>query len=179
MKQVGEVSPKVGTYNRILKACAKVGDIESAKRMFKHMIDVNKITPDDCSWTTLCHCAKSAGDLYFAETILQKWLATMSSLKPHELSKVDPYLFNHLIEAYRRKQEVQAAENIFNRISKSGLRPSAYSYYLMILIAGDHQDFARLEHYLRLMLERNVKIDGHCWKTIAVFISIQLYLSFL
>lgn len=167
MKNHGGISPTTGTYNRLLKACSVMGNIDQAETIFK-CIAGSGLVPNEYSYSTLGLCALRANEPKHAERILDSWL---DSLTEETRPLARPYLFNHMLHTYFQGKDLIAFNRLFMKLSESGVKPDVYSFSTVVKFANERLDFKTIEDSTVLMLSMGVSITHYHWRLMMVRIS--------
>jgi len=116
------------TYNAVMSACMKSGDVNRAEKWLKKMQDAG-IHPDVVSYNTVITAFAKAGDLPRAE----EWLQRMDE------AGITPNLvpFLCMMTVHSQRGNVREVERLFAQVLRRRLRPDARFVSAIILAYGN------------------------------------------
>lgn len=111
-------------YNSILDVCIKCGELATAERLLREMLEPeSSVKPDLITFSTVLKGYCQAGDL---EEALQVAVA----IKDHGLQS-DELVYNTLMDACVKAGDVAAGVGLFEEMVQSGVQPSAATHRIL------------------------------------------------
>lgn len=141
--------PDTVSYNLVIRACAKKGDIKGAENWLKRM-KTNGVEATVCSYNTVLDACAKADNAEACEALLEKMLER-GDCKANVIS------YATAIYAWARRGEEGRAEFWLNQMMGVGIEPDAVSYNSMIHACGVGGKPARAEHWLAEMLAKGLE----------------------
>jgi pentatricopeptide repeat protein len=132
MKQNGT---KVGlvTFNTLIDACSRVGDMETAARLFADLVaDKHGVVPDLITYSTLVKGYCVNGDLEQAMQLFT--LMRKKGIAP------DAIVYNSLLDGCAKKQMRGLCEQVFADMETAGIAASPYSASILVKLYGRCRD---------------------------------------
>lgn len=131
------------TYNSLIDVCVRCNKIHKAWALVKEMLEgqtPETPRPDNFTFSTLMKGIKPT-DLYcFGPSNnmgeLNKAFSLLNELKQRGYVKPDEILYNCLIDACVRFNDLQRAMLVFNQMQAEGISPSSVTYGIIIKSFG-------------------------------------------
>jgi len=120
---------KVGLviFNTLIDACCRVGDMDSAARLFRDMMEADCL-PDLITYSTLIKGYCGRGELEEAMELFA--LMRNKGITP------DAIVFNSLLDGCAKQQRINLCEKVFEDMIAAGIAPSNYSASILIKLYG-------------------------------------------
>lgn len=153
-----ELQPNDITFNTMIDACMKAGNMKLSFDLFEEMQLKYGITPDIFTYSSLIKGIKSPENIN-AENNLKKILSLLEQIKENELVKGDEILYNCVIDACFKFGDYYQALQVYHDMLSFDIKPSAVTYGIMIKGYGQ---FKKLEKVLELyekMICENLKLN--------------------
>lgn len=138
----GCCKPDSVSYNLVIRACAKQGDLKGAERWFSHM-EAESVEATLCSYNTVLDACAKTGNCEACESWLQKMLD--KGIRPSIIS------YATAIYARARRGDEAMAEVWFRKMIAAGIEPDAVCYNSMIHACSVTGHAAAAEHWLQEM----------------------------
>merc|ERR1719163_2107110 len=119
------------TYNTLIDACARVGEMTKAAAVFRDMCD-RGTDPDLITYSTIIKGYCVQGDLEQAIQLFS--LMRKRGLKP------DAILFNSILDGCARKQMRTLTEQVLEDMEKEGVPPSNFTLSILVKLYGRCKD---------------------------------------
>ncbi len=136
------LKPKDVTYNSLIDVCVRCNKIHKAWSLLKEMFegDADTPKPDNFTFSTLMKGIKP-DDLYcFGPSNnmseLNKAFTLLNELKQRGYVKPDEILYNCLIDACVRFNDLTRAMKVFYQMQEEGISPSSVTYGIIIKSFG-------------------------------------------
>merc|ERR1719284_601887 len=126
MKNQGSACNLV-TYNTLIDACARVGDMTKATALFRDMCE-RGVDPDLITYSTIIKGYCVQGDLEQAIQLFT--LMRKRSIKP------DAILFNSILDGCARKQMRTLTEQVLEDMEETKVAPSNFTLSILIKLYG-------------------------------------------
>merc|ERR1719428_766707 len=111
------------TYNSIIDACIKCGDIPQGEWLLRKMMSESGLEPDLITFSTLlkgyCHVGELDKALQLAETIKARGL------------RCDELVYNTLMDGCVKANDVTAGVGLFEEMVHAGMRPSTITHSIL------------------------------------------------
>jgi len=130
MKQNGTLVGLV-VFNTLIDACSRVGDMDSAARLFRDMVEADCI-PDLITYSTLIKGYCVRGELDQAMELFA--CMRRKGIQP------DAIVFNSLLDGCAKKQMPVLCEQVIQDMVDAGVTPSNYSASILIKLYGRCRD---------------------------------------
>lgn len=119
------------TFNTLVDACCRVGDMESAARLYRDMLDA-ECQPDLITYSTLVKGYCVRGELDEAMELF--------ALMQQKGIAFDAIVYNSLLDGCARAQKLQCCEELVASMERSGVAPSNHSVSILIKLYGRLKD---------------------------------------
>lgn len=142
------LDPDVISYNSIVHACAREGDIPSAEQWFARM-KVKGVEPNVITYNILMDACAKRDDPEGAEA----WLESMiqNGVDPNEVS------YATVIHARAKGGELKAAEAWLQRMLEAGVHPNVVSYNSLVYAYGRQGDVEGAERWVTEMQRQGLE----------------------
>jgi len=124
------VEPNVQTYTSLIDACGKAGDVELALNLFHAMQRAN-IAPNEVTYTSLLQACTKRKHLDDAFIMFTEASRNLGSSMPKNAS-----LYNELVLAFGKGDEVERAFSVFECMKKIGIEPDSLTLDALLEGAG-------------------------------------------
>ncbi|CAJ1358005.1 unnamed protein product [Effrenium voratum] len=111
------------TYNALISACAKKGEVDRAEFWLKRMLK-SSTQADVASYSSVIHACAKANDLQRAEA----WIEQME----RDGVQANVVTYNSAINACARCGDVKRAEHWFHKMVKQGIQPGVLTFNSMV-----------------------------------------------
>jgi len=112
------------TYNSIMDACVKCGDVAQAETLLREMLsEGNTIAPDLITFSTLIKG-------YCNEANIDKALQVAEAIKSRGL-RADELVYNTLMDGCVKANDIGAGVGLFEEMVQQGMRPSAITHSIL------------------------------------------------
>jgi len=149
-----QLKPNSVTFNALINAHAKLGQVDGAERALDEMKQ-NGIQPDSITYGSLVHTCASANPPDVARA--RKFLDLAKEQKQAGLRT-----WNAAIDAFAKFGDMQGAEQLLKEMEKEGLEPDIVTFSSLINACGNERgDSTRALRYLELMKERGLKPNAY------------------
>lgn len=135
------------TFNTLVDACCRVGDMESAARLYRDMLDAECL-PDLITYSTLVKGYCVRGELDQAMELFA--LMQTKGIEP------DAIVYNSLLDGCAKAQQVVCCQELLLSMEKSGVMPSNHSVSILIKLHGRMHD---LDAAFRVLKEMPAKYN--------------------
>ncbi|WVZ78119.1 hypothetical protein U9M48_025881 [Paspalum notatum var. saurae] len=194
--------PDLISYNSLLSALCRAGDLATARKLFDGMrvSGEGDAFPNVVTYTTMikAYCAKGLADEALAlfntmvadgvppnrityNTMLQGFceagrMELVKEVFEMESFKPDTCTFNTLVAAHCREGQVEDAMKVFGQMAELHVRRDSASYSMVIRALCESGDFGRAEELVDELLEKEVlKKRGGCVPLIAAYNPVFMY----
>jgi len=149
------IKPDVVSYNTLINAYRRVGDVDGAARRVQEMLDCG-LKPDTTTYNTLLKMCASRGDVAGAENIFN--LIKQSGFQ------LDPYAYEALASAYVAVKDMDKAEAILKQVTElsSDISPTPIWNTVLSAHAAMGND-ERVNQIFELMHQREVPFDYYTY----------------
>ncbi|KAM3136824.1 hypothetical protein pb186bvf_011083 [Paramecium bursaria] len=155
MKSLG-IKPNRISFNSLLDSCVKCNRMNIAWRYFEEMRKQYGIFPDNFTYSILVNGIKTnhsnRDELLRAITLLEQIQET-GQFKPDEI------LYNSLIDACVKFNEIQKALQLFKEMKQKQIEPSSVTYGILIKAYGKMNDLNGAFSTFQEMKNKNVQIN--------------------
>ena len=149
------ISPNRITYNSLIDTCVKTGKMNMVWKFYDEMIKEN-IRPDNFTYSILINgiktCSTRKEDLY-------KTLQMHSALKECGEFQPDEILYNSMIDACVKFNELDKAFELFKEMSSRGIKPSSITYGILIKAYGKSNNLEKAFKIFEIMKNENITIN--------------------
>merc|ERR1719235_2743581 len=123
-----KVSPSITTYNALIDACARNGNVEKITQLVEDMKD-HGLKPNLITYSTVLkgHCLR--GDIRAAFAVLDD-MCTTTHLKPDEI------MYNTLLDGCAQSNLVEEGLRLLKRMQDEGIRPSNYTLSILVKLTS-------------------------------------------
>merc|ERR1719235_2061254 len=141
-----KVSPSITTYNALIDACARNGNVEKITQLVEDMKE-RGLKPNLITYSTVLkgHCLH--GDIRAAFAVLDD-MCTTTHLKPDEI------MYNTLLDGCAQSNLVDEGLRLLTRMQNEGIRPSNYTLSILVKLESHAR---RLDHAFELVDELTKK----------------------
>ena len=157
MKSQG-IQPNDVTYNSLIDVCVRCEQMNQAWYFLSEMRD-NNIIPDNFTYSTIIKGIRatscSSGPIT-NQNDLEKAFSLLELMKKQNQVKPDEILYNCLIDACVRFNDVHRAVAIFHEMQISGVKPSSVTYGILIKAYGYANQLDNAFHVFYRMKESDL-----------------------
>jgi len=140
------------TFNCLIHACARVGDMEQCSQFFREMC-TQGVVPDLVTYSTIIKGYCVQGDLEQAVQLFT--LMRKRGIKP------DAILFNAILDGCARKQMTSMSELMLSDMESSGVPPSNQTLAILVRLYGKCHDLdTALGFVERLPAQYGFEVNG-------------------
>ncbi|KAL6629257.1 hypothetical protein ACP70R_029022 [Stipagrostis hirtigluma subsp. patula] len=198
-------APDAISYNSLLSALCRAGDLATARKLFDGM----RVREDDAkcdgfpnvvTYTTMirAYCAKRLADEALAvfkmmvtdgvqpnrityNTMVQGFCEAGRTELVKEVFEMDSFkpdtcTFNTLMAAHCREGRIKDAMNVFHQMTELRVRRDSASYSIMIRALCEEKNFSQAEELVDELLEKEVlKKRGGCAPLVAAYNPVFMY----
>ncbi|CAD8156687.1 unnamed protein product [Paramecium octaurelia] len=155
MKQIG-IKPNRISFNSLLDSCVKCNKMNIAWRYFEEMRKQYGIFPDNFTYSILVNGIKTnhsnRDELLRAITLLEQIQET-GQFKPDEI------LYNSLIDACVKFNEIQKGMDLFREMKNKQIDPSSVTYGILIKAYGKMNDLNGAFRMFEEMKQKKIPIN--------------------
>ncbi|CAK80848.1 unnamed protein product (macronuclear) [Paramecium tetraurelia] len=155
MKQIG-IKPNRISFNSLLDSCVKCNKMNVAWRYFEEMRKQYGIFPDNFTYSILVNGIKTnhsnRDELLRAITLLEQIQET-GQFKPDEI------LYNSLIDACVKFNEIQKGMQLFKEMKNKSIEPSSVTYGILIKAYGKMNDLNGAFRMFEEMKQKKIPIN--------------------
>merc|ERR1712182_17843 len=119
------IDPAILTFNSLINACAKAGDISRAEHWLRETFR-RGLTPDSISYSTIIHACVEAKELTRAEQWLEEMHNSSCSEQPNAFS------YNFVVQAFARRGNLLKAEHWLTTANSVGIRGNMGTFSSLI-----------------------------------------------
>lgn len=154
--KMAKINPNRITYNSLIDTCVKTNKMNIAWKFFDEMLK-NEIDPDNFTYSILINGIKSNN------TNKEELIKTINLLE--NLEKIgghfnpDEILYNSLIDACVKFNEINKALCLFEEMKKKNIDPSAITYGILIKAFGKMNDLVKAFKIFEQIKLNNLKIN--------------------
>mmetsp|Transcript_15355 Transcript_15355/g.43949 ORF Transcript_15355/g.43949 Transcript_15355/m.43949 type:complete len:405 (-) Transcript_15355:17-1231(-) len=156
MVRIG-LKPNTVTFNALLDASAKSGDIAMATRLWDLMVDL-KVSPNAITYNTMMNACAKANDVRRAEW----WLERMHQ-DGVEMCAVS---FHTVIAAYTKLSDFERAESWFGKMQQAGVKADRVIYNSMICARAKAGHAEQTEYWAAEMERNGLVPDEKAYNTV-------------
>lgn len=144
-------TPEAMSYNWVIRACAKRGEVIAAERWLKRMED-RGVQATVLSYNTLFDAFAQVGKPEACEQLLSRMIG--KGIEPNVIS------YATCINACAKHGDVAAAEGWLERMLAAGVEPDAVTYSSLIHACGVKRGAAKdAERWLQAMVSRGLEVN--------------------
>ncbi|CAD8172285.1 unnamed protein product [Paramecium octaurelia] len=155
MKQIG-IKPNRISFNSLLDSCVKCNKMNVAWRYFEEMRKQYGIFPDNFTYSILVNGIKTnhsnRDELLRAISLLEQIQET-GQFKPDEI------LYNSLIDACVKFNEIQKGMQLFKEMKNKSIEPSSVTYGILIKAYGKMNDLNGAFRMFEEMKQKKIPIN--------------------
>ncbi|KDP35213.1 hypothetical protein JCGZ_09372 [Jatropha curcas] len=144
IKGMERCKPNVVTYNILLRAFAKAGNVSQVNALFKDL-DESVISPDIYTFNGVM-------DAYGKNGMIREMESVLSLMKSYQC-KPDIITFNLLIDSYGKKQAFDKMEQVFKSLLNSKAKPTLPTFNSMIMNYGKARQKEKAEGVFQKMIK--------------------------
>jgi pentatricopeptide repeat protein len=152
--------PDIVSYNLVIRACAKHGDLKSVLKWIEH-VESKGIEANSCSYNMILDaCAKA--HTWVAAEACERWLEQMldKGLNANVVS------YGSVVHAWARRGEEARAEKWMKRMIDDGIKPDEVAYNSMIHACSVSGNPAGAERWMRDMQDRGIEASVTTFATV-------------
>jgi len=132
-----EIQCNTITYNTILNALVRCGDLKRLPELLKDMQNSSpQVEPDMITYSTIMKGYCSAGDL-------DKGLDLLRDMEKNGEFTPDEVMFNSLLDGCAKERRLDDALTLLDKMRKGGVPPSNYTLSIMVKLLGRSKRLAR------------------------------------
>ena len=154
--KAAKIKPNRITYNSLIDTCVKTNKMNIAWKFYDEMIR-NEILPDNFTYSILINGIKSTNtnkeELLKTINLLEKLEKLGGQFQPDEI------LYNSLIDACVKFNEINKALCLFEEMKKKNIEPSAITYGILIKAFGKMNDLVKAFKIFEQIKLNNLKIN--------------------
>lgn len=154
--KAGKIKPNRITYNSLIDTCVKTNKMNIAWRFYDEMLR-SEIIPDNFTYSILINGIKSNNtnkeELTKTINLLEKLEKMGDQFQPDEI------LYNSLIDACVKFNEINKALCLFEEMKKKSIEPSAITYGILIKAFGKMNDLVKAFKIFEQIKMNNLKIN--------------------
>lgn len=152
------LEPNDVTFNSMIDVCVRCDKNKEAWELFEEMQRL-AISPDNFTFSTLIKGIKpdnyqQSGIRNFKD--LDRGFELLEKMNFYKTSKPDEILYNCLIDACVRFNEVGRAIKIFNEMKQKGIKPSSVTYGILIKAYGQTNQLDNAFYVFNDMRQQNL-----------------------
>eukprot|EP00928_Gymnodinium_smaydae_P083508 TRINITY_DN6674_c0_g1_i1.p1 TRINITY_DN6674_c0_g1~~TRINITY_DN6674_c0_g1_i1.p1 ORF type:complete len:606 (-),score=78.38 TRINITY_DN6674_c0_g1_i1:249-2018(-) len=136
------IQPDVLIFNRLLAACSKAGDLQTAVAWWVYLVSLGAV-PNNITYNTMIHACAQANDSQSAVYWMNQLL--VSDVQPCKVS------FATIISVFAKSGNWQEAELWFSKMEELRLLPDTCIFNNMISACAKANEFTRAELWLSRM----------------------------
>mmetsp|Transcript_17191 Transcript_17191/g.15073 ORF Transcript_17191/g.15073 Transcript_17191/m.15073 type:complete len:208 (+) Transcript_17191:497-1120(+) len=171
------ITPNEITYNTLIDACTRAGDMDLAFKYFTEMKE-KQLQPDNFTYSTIIKGIKNHhttlqkeqreftnakvknGKLFNNHyATLEKVLEILDTCKEGKIVKPDEILFNCVMDACIKFKNMKKALEIYHEMIEMGLTPSSITYGILIKGYGLEKKFDGVMYMYDKMCENNIRLN--------------------
>jgi pentatricopeptide repeat-containing protein PET309 len=141
--------PDQRAYQKVMVACARLGDVEGVYHVFKQFSDDYGIPRDLGYITPLLYVHARLGDVTGTQAQFDR-LTTNFNVKP------DTYCWNILLASHARAKDSRGAFKAFRDMQRLGVKPDAYSFGTLMGICSSEGNTEAVHKLVDLAREENI-----------------------
>lgn len=149
--------PDAHSYNSMLDACGKAGNVEVAERWLA-LMEEEGVSPTIVSYTSLLHAYARASDMDGAEKAFKRM--TEAGLQATVVS------YSAMLHCFVKSGSVARAERWLEDMQAAGVAPNAVTYATMINVCAKARNSVRAEHWFEVMLADGVAPTTVCYNSV-------------
>ncbi|MED6110479.1 hypothetical protein PIB30_043311 [Stylosanthes scabra] len=146
------VKPDTVTYNTLLSSLGKSGDFETANNLMKKMRKEG-LVPYVVTFGALIHANCLNNNVDYAMKIFEEMCSTASKFPPNNV------IYNSLIDALCKKDEVESAVSLMDDMKERGVRPNTTTFNAILKGIRDKRAFNVALALMDRMIENACKPD--------------------
>lgn len=151
--KLSKIQPNRITYNSLIDCCVKTNKMNIAWKFYDEMLR-NEIIPDNFTYSILINGIKSNN------TNKEELIKTINLLeKLGDQFQPDEILYNSLIDACVKFNEINKALCLFEEMKKKNIEPSSITYGILIKAFGKMNDLVKAFKIFEQMKINKLKIN--------------------
>jgi len=159
--KANNINVSLCVFNTLIDACGRVGDMVSAAKLFRDMMEAQCV-PDLITYSTLIKGYCVCGDLSEA-------MQLFDTMKKNRI-RPDAIVFHSLLDGCAKKQKPALCEQVIYEMVDAGINPSNYSASILVKLYGRRRDLVAA---FRILEEMPVKY--HFRPNVAVYTCLMYY----
>ena len=94
------------------------------------------------------------------------WIKSLQT-GPHSAEKIAssrPFIFNHIMTSYAKKNDYKAVEEVFQKMEAAGLKGDAHTYSIVMGAAADANDKATVLALTSKFVKAGIVLSHSSWR---------------